>query len=48
MKELFTKLKGAKFLSLFDLKDAYLQQPVDNESSKNLMINTQKGLYNVL
>lgn len=30
------------------LKDAYLQQLIDNENSKVLTINTHKGLFNVL
>nr|XP_045614303.1 uncharacterized protein K02A2.6-like [Procambarus clarkii]XP_045614304.1 uncharacterized protein K02A2.6-like [Procambarus clarkii]XP_045614305.1 uncharacterized protein K02A2.6-like [Procambarus clarkii]XP_045614306.1 uncharacterized protein K02A2.6-like [Procambarus clarkii]XP_045614307.1 uncharacterized protein K02A2.6-like [Procambarus clarkii]XP_045614308.1 uncharacterized protein K02A2.6-like [Procambarus clarkii]XP_045614309.1 uncharacterized protein K02A2.6-like [Procambarus clarki len=36
--------KGTVF-SKIDLKDAYLQIPVDEESQKMLVINTHKGLY---
>lgn len=48
MKELLAKLAGAKFFSVIELKDAYLQQSVDKETSKNLTIITLKRLHNVL
>lgn len=43
--EVFTKLNGGKFFSKIDLSEAYLQVPVDEESSRLLCINTHKGLY---
>lgn len=48
MEELYAKLAGAQCFTVFDLKDAYFQQPVDEETSKLLTINTHKGLYRVL
>ena len=43
--EVFTKLNGGKFFSKIDLSDAYLQIPVEEESSKLLCITTHRGLY---
>ena len=36
---------GGKFFSKVDLRDAYLQIPVEEESSKLLCINTHWGLF---
>jgi len=46
--ELFANLSGGKTFTVFDLSDAYLQQPVDDESSMLLTINTHRGLFRVL
>ncbi|XP_064469539.1 uncharacterized protein K02A2.6-like [Ornithodoros turicata] len=43
--ELFAKLSGGKKFSKLDLKDAYQQILLDEESKKLVTINTQKGLY---
>ena len=43
--DLFAKLNGGKFFSKIDLSDAYLQIPVEEESSKLLFMNTHQGLY---
>ena len=43
--EVFTKMSGGKTFSKIDLSDAYLQIPVEEESSKLLCINTHRGLY---
>ena len=43
--EIFAKLNGGKFFLKIDLSDAYLQIPVEEESSKLLCINTHRGLY---
>ena len=43
--EVFSKLNGGKVFSKIDLSDAYLQIPVEEESSKLLCINTHRGLY---
>ena len=45
MVDLITKVAGHKFYSKIDLKNAYLQIKVDNESQKYLVINTHLGLY---
>ena len=39
------KLKDSNLFSVIDLKDAYLQLPVDDESKKYLVITTQKGYF---
>ena len=44
-KEVFTKLNGGKIFSKVDLSDAYLQIPVEENSSKLLCINTHWGLF---
>ena len=44
-KELFTKLNSGKIFSKVDLSDAYLQIPVEENSSKLLCINTHSGLF---
>ena len=43
--EVFTKLNGGKIFSKVDLNDAYLQIPVEENSSKLLCINTHRGLF---
>ena len=43
--EVFTKLNEGKIFSKVDLRDAYLQIPVDENSSKLLCINTHRGLF---
>ena len=42
--ELFTKMEGGKRFTKIDLKTAYLQIELDEESRKYLVINTIKGL----
>ncbi|XP_055682446.1 uncharacterized protein K02A2.6-like [Lutzomyia longipalpis] len=42
---LFSRLSGNKIFSHVDLSDAYLQIPVDEESSKLLTIHTHRGLF---
>ena len=41
----FDKLNGGKVFSKIDLSEAYLQIPVEENSSKLLGINTHRGLY---
>ena len=43
--EVFTKLNGGKIFSKVDLSDAYLQIPVEENSSKLLCINTHRSLF---
>lgn len=43
--DIFAKMANGKLFSHIDLSDAYLQVPVDTESSKMLTINTHRGLY---
>ncbi|XP_054283635.1 uncharacterized protein K02A2.6-like [Macrosteles quadrilineatus] len=43
--ETVLKLNGSKFFSVIDLKDAYLQIPVDEESKKYLVVATHKGYF---
>lgn len=43
--EIFAKMANGKIFSHIDLSDAYLQVPVDEESSKLLTINTHRGLF---
>ncbi|XP_064477638.1 uncharacterized protein K02A2.6-like [Ornithodoros turicata] len=45
VEELFAKLSGGKKFSKLDLKDAYQQILLDEESKNLVTINTQKGLY---
>ena len=45
MADLITKVAGHKFYSKIDLKNAYLQIQVSDESQKFLVINTHLGLY---
>jgi len=44
---IFSKLAGAKYFSSIDLKDAYWQISIDEESQNLCAINTSKGLYKV-
>jgi hypothetical protein len=46
--EILSHLSGSNFFSKLDLKDAFLQLTLDEETSKLLTVNTHKGLYNVL
>ena len=43
--EVFNKLNGGKVFSKFDLRDAYLQILVEENSTKQLCINAYRGLY---
>ena len=43
--EVFNKLNGGKVFSKIDLSKAYLQIPLEENSSKLLCINTHRGLY---
>ena len=43
--EVFNKLNRGKVFSKIDLSEAYLQIPVEENSSKLLCINTRRGLY---
>ena len=43
--EVFTKLNQGVYFSKIDLSDAYLQIPMEEDSSKLLCINTHRGLY---
>ena len=43
--EVFNKLNGGNVFSKIDLSEAYLQIPVEENSSKLLCINTHRGLY---
>ena len=45
--ELFAKLSGSKYFTIFDLKDAYFQQPVDDKIIKMLTVNAHTGLFSV-
>ena len=43
--EVFNKLNGGKVFSKIDLSEAYIQIPVEENSSKLLRINPYRGLY---
>ena len=43
--DLFAALAGGKIFSKLDLKNAYLQIPLDEASKKYTTINTPKGLF---
>ena len=43
--DLFHMLNGGEKFSKIDLRDAYMQIELDEESKKYLVLNTQKGLY---
>ena len=45
VEDLFAKLSGGKSFTKLDLSQAYLQVPLDKESRKLAVVNTQKGLY---
>lgn len=45
IEDLFAKLSGGKSFTTLDLSQAYLQVPLDEESRKLVVVNTQKGLY---
>ena len=45
LEEIFAVVGKSKIFSKIDLKDAYLQLPIDEESQKLLVINTSKGLF---
>ena len=47
MEESFACLAGNVVFSKLDLKDAYLQVPVDEESARLLTVTTHKGLFSV-
>ena len=41
----FMTLQGSKLFTKLDLRQAYLQLPLDEDSRKYVVINTQKGLF---
>ena len=43
--ELLTQLSGVQRFTKLDLKEAYLQLPLQEESRKYMVINTHKGLF---
>ena len=45
IEELFAKLQGGMHFSKLDMRDAYLQIELDDETKQLLVINTHKGLY---
>ena len=45
IEELFVRLQGGTHLSKLDMRDAYLQIELDDETKQLLVINTHKGLY---
>ena len=45
IEELFVKLQGGTHFSKLDMRDAYLQIELDDETKQLLVINTHKGLY---
>ena len=45
IEELFAKLQGGVQFSKLDMRDAYLQIELDDETKQLLVINTHKGLY---
>ena len=45
IEDLFAALSGCKVFSKLDLKHAYLQVPLDEDSKKYTTINTLKGLF---
>ena len=45
IEDLFASLSGGTIFSKLDLKHAYLQVPLDEESKKYTTINTSKGLF---
>ena len=45
VEDLFSTLAGGRLFSKIDLSQAYQQLPLDEESQKYVVINTQKGLF---
>ena len=45
MEEIFERLSGGTIYSKLDLRDAYLQVELDEESKRHVVITTHKGLY---
>ena len=45
IEDIFASLSGGKLFTKLDLAHAYNQIPLDEESKKLVVINTQKGLY---
>ena len=45
IEDMFAKMAGGKRFSKIDLKNAYLQMEVEEDSKKYLTINTHKGLF---
>ena len=45
VEELFAALSGGKFFTKIDLRDAYLQLELNEESKEAMTINTHKGLF---
>ena len=45
LRTFFASLSGGKLFTKLDLAHAYNQIPLDEESKKLVVINTQKGLY---
>lgn len=45
VKDLFATLAGGRVFSKIDLSQAYQHLPLDEESQKLVVINTQKGLF---
>ncbi|XP_070387200.1 uncharacterized protein [Dermacentor albipictus] len=45
IRDIFANLNGGEVFSTIDLKDAYSQLPLDEETKKILVVNTPKGLF---
>ena len=45
IEEIFANLKGGKYFSKLDLKNAYLQLPLAESAKEFVTINTHMGLY---
>nr|XP_037288773.1 uncharacterized protein K02A2.6-like [Rhipicephalus microplus] len=45
IQDIFAQLGGGERFSILDLRDAYNQIPLDEESHKSAVINTHKGLF---
>jgi len=46
--DLFSKLAGGQKFTMLDMSQAYQQLVLDEDSTKYVVINTSKGLYNCL